>query len=133
MRVRLFPLRAALVAVAVLAGLFAMHGLTHHGDHLPSSAATHADAHARVAHGALPALDAGAAASLGPAAPDADPAMALCLTVLLTGMLACSAVRRPRTGVLVQVPRALARADRPRPVWRAHDPPRTGPLSVCRC
>ena len=132
MGVRLSPLRSALVAVAVLAGLFAMHGLTHHGEHLPAGAATHADAHT-IASGAVPALGPGDQASLGPVTPDSDPAMALCLTVLLTGTLASAAVRRPRTGVLLRIPSGPARADGPRPVWRAHDPPPSGSHSVCRC
>jgi hypothetical protein len=133
MGVRLSPLRAALVAVAVLAGLFAMHGLTHHGEHLPAGAATHADAHPVVPSGTVPVLSSGDHASLAPVAPDSHPAMALCLTVLLTGMLAAAAVRRPRTGVLLLAPGRLARFDPPRPVWRAHDPPLPRSLSVCRC
>ena len=124
---RLAPLRAALVALTALAGLFAMHGLTHHGEHLPSHDAT--GPHAAMV---LAAPDA-ATPSLGPTSDDSVGAMAMCLTVLLAGALAWAAVRRTRTGVLLHVPRALAIADRPRPVTRSHDPPTPWSLSVCRC
>ena len=56
------------MAVAAVAGVFAMHGLTHHGEQLAAGAATHADAHAMVSSVAVPALGAGDQASLGPVA-----------------------------------------------------------------
>jgi len=129
----LTSLRAAVVALGVLAGLFAMHGLTHHGEHLPShettshaSSTLHGVADLTTATDDEPAT--GTHSSDGAAG-----AVGMCLAILLTGALLWSVVRRPRTGLLVRLPRAPALADRPRPTSRSHDPPTPWSLSVCRC
>lgn len=121
----LSPLRATLVAAAVLAGLFAMHGLTHHGEQLPShDAGTPTATHA-------------ASAGTPTTTPDASGvghgAMVLCLAILLGGLLAGAGVRRPRSGLLLRVPRDVARTPGTPAVLRTHDPPVPWSLSVCRC
>jgi hypothetical protein len=107
------------VVVAVLAGLFAMHGLTHHGEHLPA-----VEEHAA----ALP-LD----LHEGHEEPGDGGAMALCLTVLLGATVAWLALGRPRPALLV-LPRPAAAAGLASPPRvRAHGPPGRWSLSVCRC
>lgn len=127
MTARLTPLRAALVAAAVLAGMFAMHGLTHHGEHLPAVevpvATAHAD-HPR-AEPATVEPDGTGHADLG--------AMTLCLFMLLGASLAWVVTRRPGGRPLVvrrsrsRIPPAV------RALTRAHAPPDLTVLSVCRC
>ncbi len=113
-------LRAALVVGTLLAALFAMHGLTHHGEHAPTASAEH-----------------GAMSAPGTAAPTAPPAddsavVALCLAMLLGATVVWLWAIRHRGGV-----RRLRR-DAPddattRPIRRAHAPPDRWVLSVCRC
>ena len=125
---RLTPLRAAVVALAALAGLFAVHGLTHHGEHLPSHEAQHTVGHAMTTPPEVaPPTTTPVSMELG------GGAAAMCLAILLTGLLVRSAVRRPARGLLERPARAPALADRPRPVSRSHDPPSRWSLSVCRC
>ena len=127
---RLTPLRATLVALAALAGLFAMHALTHHGEHLPSHDAmsTHPVGHLMTA---APAAVATAAAT--PVSTEPGGSSAMCLAILLTGLLVWSAVRRPTGGLLLRPAHASALVERPRPTSRSHDPPSRWSLSVCRC
>jgi hypothetical protein len=129
MTARLTPLRAALVALAALAGLFAMHGLTHHGEHLPS----HDAAAQHVAGDVMGAVAAPVGAPTADTVPSSHGAMAMCLTILLSGALAWALVRRPQAGLLLRIPHAHAAAGRPRPASRSHDPPTPWSLSVCRC
>ncbi len=128
---RLTPLRAAVVALAALAGLFAMHGLTHHGEHVPShdTASPHT-----VGHVMTTAPSAATAPAVTPVSTElAAGAAEMCLAILLTGLLAWSAVRRPTAGLLLGPAHAPALVDRARPASRSHDPPSRWSLSVCRC
>lgn len=119
--------RGVLVALAVVAGLFAMHGLTQHGDHLATATAT-----THAAHG-LHATDT-AAPDPAPADDPAGPgALALCLTVLAAAWLAVWATARPRGGVLRTLVPVVTAAPRPPVRARAPDPPDRWALSVCRC
>ena len=124
-----------LLTLSVLAGLFAMHGLSQHGEHLADAAATAAVDH--VGHGST-AVAAVPAPPVLAADPDSSPAdgsgaVTLCLTVLAAACLAAWAATRPRGGVLRTL--APARAATPRPPVRARDPdpPDRWTLSVCRC
>ena len=106
------------MALALLAGLFAMHGLTHHGEHLPSTA-TVAGHHE--------------AGSTGDG-DDGSAAMAMCLAVLLGVVVGALLVARRRVGRPQLLPRvtsagALLRALLP----QVHDPPTPWSLSVYRC
>ena len=116
-------LRSALVAAVLLAGLFAMHGLTHHGEHLPTAAD-----HSAAATSA-PLADGGHEEP----APGDEGAMALCLTVLVGATMVWLALGRPRVGLL-PLPRPVgSRVVASPPSVRAHGPPGRWSLSVCRC
>lgn len=117
--------RTALVAVALVAGLFALHALSHHGEHLPATttAAAHAD-HAGDHHESAPADDS-----------HDHGALTLCLAMLAGAAvwLLATAVRRRGSRPLVVLPRWPAGGLRLRAVGRAHAPPDLWDLSVCRC
>ncbi len=117
--------RTALVAVALVAGLFALHALSHHGEHLPattSAAASHAD-HAGDHHESAPSdsHDHGA--------------LTLCLAMLAGAAvwLLATAVRRRGSRPLFLLPRGPARGVPLLTIGRAHAPPDLWDLSVCRC
>ncbi|QBR93446.1 hypothetical protein [Nocardioides euryhalodurans] len=123
MDLRPAPLRSALVAAVLLAGLFAMHGLTHHGEHLPTAAD----------HSAAAAPAPSAVGGHEDPAPGDGGAMALCLTVLVGATLVWLARGRPRLGLL-PLPRLMgSRVVVSPPPVRAHGPPGRWSLSVCRC
>jgi hypothetical protein len=112
--------RTALVAVALVAGLFALHALSHHGEHLPATepVAAHSGHH-----------------EPAPAEPDGHGALTLCLAMLAGAAvwLLASAVRRRPARPVVQLRRRVAGVVPLRPVGRAHAPPDLWDLSVCRC
>jgi hypothetical protein len=118
--------RTALVAVALVAGLFALHALSHHGEHLPATepAAAHAAHHEPAGHH-----------EPAPAQPDGHGALTLCLAMLAGAAvwLLASAVRRRPARPVVQLRRRVAGVVPLRPVGRAHAPPDLWDLSVCRC
>ena len=123
-------LRPALVALALVLGLFALHGLTHHGEQVPS-VTTAAAGHG---HGAAPAQ----APVEGPGEGshhDGPGAMMLCATMILGAAVLWLVRAAGRRGVR---PLALLRRPPPRslrlPVGaRAHAPPDRWALCVCRC
>ncbi|GAA1476768.1 hypothetical protein GCM10009623_12140 [Nocardioides aestuarii] len=123
-RPRRITWRTALVAVALVAGLFALHALSHHGEHLPSATAavSHHD-HAADHHQSAPAdsHDHGA--------------LTLCLAMLAGAgvWLLATAVRRRGSRPLVVLPRGAVGGVRLRATGRAHAPPGRWDLSVCRC
>lgn len=119
-------LRATLVAGALLAGLFAMHGLSHHGDHAPTASDDHA---AMSVSMSVPG-----SAEVAPEGPPADDSavLAICLTILLGASLAWLWATRSAGG-LRRLRRALMYDPPARPLRRAHAPPERWVLSVCRC
>jgi hypothetical protein len=121
--------RTALVAVALVAGLFALHALSHHGEHLPAAEpapaqAAHAAHHEPAGHH-----------EPAPAEPDGHGALTLCLAMLAGAAvwLLATAVRRRPARPLVHLSRRVAGVVPLRPVGRAHAPPDLWDLSVCRC
>ena len=116
--------RLVLVAVALVGGLFALHGLTHHGEHVPSVTTV---AHAEGGH-------APSAPAEGSHHDDAG-AITLCVAMALGAALLwlggdtrrriSRPLRLPRLSTYA-VPRLPARS-------RAHGPPDRWVLSVCRC
>lgn len=130
-------LRGLLVVCALVAGMFAMHGLAQHGDHLPTVASAPHAGHDSTVVAAPAAPLAGVTLAADPAETpdpaDGSGALALCLTVLVAACLAVGASGRPRGGVLRTLSRAMTPAP-PLPVRaRAADPPDRWVLSVCRC
>lgn len=116
--------RLALTAVALIGGLFALHGLTHHGEHVPSVTTV---AHAEVGHGS-------SAPAQGPQHEDPG-AMALCVSMALgAAALWLGGTTRRRFSRPLRLPRLSAFAAVGPPVrGRAHGPPNRWALSVCRC
>ncbi len=115
-------LRAALVAGTLLVALFAMHGLTHHGEHSPTASAEHA---------AMSVSAPGTAAPTGPPADDSA-VLALCLAMLLGTTLVWLWATGFRGGVR-HLRRDATDDAATRPLRRAHAPPDRWVLSVCRC
>lgn len=115
-------LRAAVVTGVLVAGVFVMHGPSHHGDRAPTSSVDHA---------AMSMPGPAAAAPEGP--PDGDVAvLAICLSILLGTTLVWLWTTRSRGGVR-HLRRAAAVAAETLPIRRAHAPPDRWVLSVCRC
>jgi hypothetical protein len=128
--------RTVLVAVALLAGLFAMHALTHHGEHVPSVTAG--------TPGTAGMADTGHGEHGEHGAPPEAPAedhhgssgvMTLCLAMLAgaAAWLLATAVRRRPARPLLLLPRRVLSGVLPPPGGRAHSPPGRWDLSVCRC
>lgn len=112
--------RTVLVTVALVAGLVALHALSHHGEHVPAAGTTaHADHHEP--------------APTPEESPDHG-VLGLCLAMLVgaAAWLLASAVRRRPARPLVTLPRRVARAV-PLPAGRGHPPPGRWDLSVVRC
>lgn len=124
--------RAVLVAVALVTGLFALHALSHHGEHLPAAEPAHAVHHA--AHHE-PDHEPAPAPAPAPAEPDDHGALTLCLAMLAgaAAWLLATVVRRRPARPLVHLSRRVAGGVLLRPVGRAHAPPDLWDLSVCRC
>jgi hypothetical protein len=115
--------RIGLAAIAVaLAGLFAMHGLSPHSTGHPSPDAMSMDAE----HGTD--LSGGEL----PAGGDGDDLLALCLALLVVGLVGLAARGRPIRVAL----RDTTRRDRVTPLdtaRRYRDPPDLHALSILRC
>ena len=121
--------RPALVAVALVGGLFAVHGLTHHGEHVPSMTTV---AHTGGGHGS-------SAPAPGPQHEDPG-AMALCVAMALgaaamwlggaTRRRASRPLRLPRLSRFTAVGCSRARS-RPRPA-EPLGPLRVSLLRSCR-
>ena len=123
--------RPALVALALVLGLFALHGLTHHGEQVPS-VTTAAAGHG---HGAAAPAQAPAEGPGGGSHHDGPGAVLLCATMILGAAVLWLLRATGRRGVR---PLALLRRPPPRAVRlpvgaRAHAPPDRWALSVCRC
>jgi hypothetical protein len=118
---------AGLAAVAVaLAGLFAMHGLSPHGSahssSTPMSEATsmHADDGTDLPGSQLPAGG------------DGDDLLALCLALLVAGVVGLAARGRPIRVTVRNTSRA-GRVTSPATARRYRDPPDLHALSILRC
>lgn len=116
--------RLALTAVALVGGLFALHGLTHHGEHVPSVTTP---AHAEGGHGS--------SAPAGGSQHEGSGAMTLCVAMVLgAAVLWLVGAARRRLSRPWRLPRLSTFAVVRAPVrGRAHGPPNRWVLSVCRC
>lgn len=116
------PSRIGLAAIGVaLAGLFAMHGLSPHGAHSsPEATSTHGDHGTDLSGGQLPAGG------------DEDALLALCLALLVAGVVGLVARARP-------IRMTARHGNRPNPgtspatARRDRDPPDLHALSILRC
>lgn len=120
------PWRLVLVAVALVGGLFALHGLTHHGAHVPAVPAASDVGHG-TAHASHEPADDGHHDDSG--------VMTLCLAMLAGAavwLLSRAVRRRPARPLLLLPRRALSGVPLLAGV-RAHSPPGLWSLSVCRC
>ncbi len=116
-------LRRALVLIALLGGLFAMHGLADHGTtHGGQSTASHADH--PLPSSLIPTTD-----SSAPGHPDAG----LCLALLLAGLAMLFAWWRSLQVTTYDGQRLLALRTWSPIRARAPDPPDLTRLGLCRC
>lgn len=125
------PRRLALVAVALVGGLFALHGLTHHGEHVPAVATVSDVGHAGHGHstGSQEAPEGGHHH-------DDSGVMTLCLAMLAGAavrLVARAVRRRPARPLLLVLPRRHLAGVPLLAGVRAHAPPGRWSLQVCRC
>lgn len=122
-------------ATACLVAIFAMHGLAAHaGSHDPAPISTTSTAHS--AHAAVDDAEPTAGEAPAHGEPGHDMAvLGLCAAVLATSaiLLLVHLGRRPRSGLLALLPRALVVSSRAVGVRSGHAPPDLHALSVLRC
>ena len=116
-----------LAAVLLVAGLFALHVLSHHGEHVPSVSASAAPVAGHGEHGS-------SGQAPGDDHHDGSGVMTLCLAMLAGAAvwLLAQAVRRRSARSLVLLPRWAAGGVL-LTAGRAHSPPGRWAFSVCRC
>jgi hypothetical protein len=124
------PWRLALVAVALVGGLFALHGLTHHGEHVPAVSSVADVGHVDHGHstGVQEAPEGGHHDDSG--------VMTLCLAMLAGAavwLLARAVRRRPALPLLLLLPRRPLAGVPLLAGVRPHAPPGRWSLQVCRC